>query len=145
MAELSFSQKKAMQDALQEVLVERLRQHAKWGEQNHQDIEWFAVEGEEFGEVARAVVEGYFTAGRQQSEHGVRHELIQLAAVATAWVECLDRREREAKQDTRHLATSRSLCAPSFKSGSCGMYQCPGDGSCGCGPPWKDGWIQPGR
>ncbi len=41
------------------------------------------VLGEEFGEVCRAVLEG--------DEANLREELIQVAAVAVAWVEAIDR------------------------------------------------------
>ena len=73
---------------LEEIDDERARQHGKWGEQNHADIEWFAILAEEFGEVARSIVGGPL---RTVGEHGTRHELIQVAAVAVAWVEAIDR------------------------------------------------------
>lgn len=46
------------------------------------------VLAEEVGEVARAVREAEF--GLQREHHDLRTELIQVAAVAIAWVEALD-------------------------------------------------------
>jgi hypothetical protein len=68
-----------------EVLTERARQDQKWGQQNHDDPLWLAILAEEFGEVAKDVVENQVAAG-------VREELIQTAAVCIAWVEAIDRR-----------------------------------------------------
>lgn len=96
-------------DVLEEVLLERERQDAKWGEQNHPDMpedddddmwreplydmesaarrsvscgpSWAAILAEEVGETFHAV-----------TPELLRAELIQVAAVAVAWVEALDRR-----------------------------------------------------
>lgn len=72
--------------ALIEVTQERARQTRKWGEQNHDNERWLAILAEEFGEIAKEVVEG--------DEEQQLPELIQLAAVAVAWIECIDRRSR---------------------------------------------------
>ena len=66
-----------------EVLHERSRQDEKWGEQNHKPIVWAAILGEEQGEICKATLENRTDEYRQ--------ELIQLAAVAIAAIECLDR------------------------------------------------------
>jgi NTP pyrophosphatase (non-canonical NTP hydrolase) len=63
---------------------ERTRQDSRWGRQEHGGLYWLAIAGEEFGEVARALVEG--------DEEQVSRELIQLAAVVVAWLECVGRR-----------------------------------------------------
>lgn len=47
------------------------------------DTERFAVLGEEFGEVAREVVE-------HGDDRELRKELVQVAAVAVAWIEAID-------------------------------------------------------
>ena len=76
-----------MLNVADEVMIERSLQDKKWGEQNHSDTLWLAILGEEFGEVARAMLQ-------QDGDMSgvVRDELLQVAAVAVAWVESLDRR-----------------------------------------------------
>lgn len=78
-----------MNAVLREVIEERIRQDEKWGEQNHTPIEWIPILGEEVGEVNKACLETYFQDGDDYSDY--REELIQVAAVAVAMVECLDR------------------------------------------------------
>ncbi|MGC4107907.1 MAG: hypothetical protein QM753_16410 [Thermomicrobiales bacterium] len=78
-----------MQDVLHEVAGERARQDARWGEQNQEDLVWGAILGEEVGEVSRAILDD-----RAGKGGNLRDELLQVAAVAVAWVECIDRRAR---------------------------------------------------
>ena len=52
------------------------------------DFQCFAVLGEEFGEVARAVCEGI--SGNSEHRANLREELVQVAAVAVAWIQRLD-------------------------------------------------------
>lgn len=93
---------------LAEVAVERARQDAEWGEQNHPDhppgetwaalgrlleaqaratlrttggLSWSAVMAEEVGEALNA-----------PDAAALRDELVQVAAVAVAWIEAIDRR-----------------------------------------------------
>jgi hypothetical protein len=97
--------------ALEEV-AERIRQDIKWGEQNHPD-----GTGDEPGsrirvrqaEHAREVCQTHATEGTvtwldilreevaeafaETDPANLREELIQVAAVATAWVEAIDRRQ----------------------------------------------------
>lgn len=75
-----------------EVLNERANQDKKWGEQNHSPLEWLPILAEEFGEVSRAVCECYF--GNYEFDN-YREELIQIAAVAIAMVESLDRNRKD--------------------------------------------------
>lgn len=103
--------------AVRSVVSERARQDAKWGVQNHPDLPpwkeaiaepcaWFGIpEADE----ARQACESAFKNGRGSYAHifveevceaieaapdpvKLREELIQVAAVAVAWVECIDRR-----------------------------------------------------
>lgn len=71
---------------LAQVSVERDRQDAKWGGipgvERRDDHTYAAVLGEEFGECCKAWLE--------RDTEGLREELIQVAAVAIAWVEELD-------------------------------------------------------
>lgn len=73
---------------VREVVAERVRQDSKWGEQNHNPAEWLAVLTEEVGEVAQEVLRARF-GGRGLLAY--RKELVQVAAVAVAMIECLDR------------------------------------------------------
>lgn len=77
------------------VLVERAKQDAKWGEQNHSDPEWAAILMEELGEAARCVCKTTTgpssTDGANQYAERLEGEVIQVAAVAVAWVEAIRR------------------------------------------------------
>lgn len=66
---------------LEQIRWERQRQDAKWGEQNHKDLFWLGILTEEIGEVAKELLE----------ERDPAEELIQVAAVAVAWLECIGR------------------------------------------------------
>ena len=102
---------------LREVLAERGRQHAKWGEQNLSDgtagvtpdaATWDRVTARADAARARrlcqeAAASGYCTwmhvlreevaeAFAEEDPALLRAELIQVAAVAVAWVEAIDRR-----------------------------------------------------
>ncbi|WP_061224009.1 MazG-like family protein [Leptospira weilii] len=76
---------------IQEILGEREKQDQKWGEQNHNPIEWCAILGEEVGEVNKAALEAYFKFDGKNDYIEYRKELIQVSAVALAMIECLDR------------------------------------------------------
>ena len=73
--------------AIYRVRDERLRQDEKWGEQNHSPEVWIRILGEEFGEVCAAANESELV--------DYKHELIQVAAVAVAAVESLERQVRQ--------------------------------------------------
>lgn len=81
-------------DILASVRLERERQDKKWGSQNHVPVKFLAILSEEHGELAKEVVE--FLAADSRDERGVRlsrmcNELIQVAAVAVAMVEAIER------------------------------------------------------
>jgi NTP pyrophosphatase (non-canonical NTP hydrolase) len=72
---------------LADVSAERDRQDEKWGgqpgtERTTEDAVYAGVLGEEFGEVCKAMLEC--------DANGLREELVQVAAVAVAWVEQID-------------------------------------------------------
>lgn len=76
------------------IKMERIKQNAKYGEQNHDDFGWLAILAEEFGEAGKAVCE---QLGTKYSKLALREnleiELVQIAAVCIAWIECLRRRD----------------------------------------------------
>jgi NTP pyrophosphatase (non-canonical NTP hydrolase) len=71
-------------EVLEEVARERSRQDERWGEQNHEPLRWLAILVEEVGEVGKAILD----------RQGLRDELVQVAAVAVAAIESLDRNGR---------------------------------------------------
>lgn len=73
-----------------DVFAERARQEAKWGEQNHDPITYLAILTEEVGELAQAALHARF--GGPEAGN-MRAEAVQVAAVAVAIVECLERGE----------------------------------------------------
>jgi NTP pyrophosphatase (non-canonical NTP hydrolase) len=73
-------------EVLADIADERARQDEKWGDQSgHPYLLWNAILGEEVGEVSRVLLED-LDAKR------LRAELVQIAAVAVAWVETIDKR-----------------------------------------------------
>lgn len=76
------------QGVLAEVGQERAMQDAKWGQQNYDLNKHLTILTEEVGEVAKAICENTFRDG---SIADIREELIQVAAVAVAMVERIDR------------------------------------------------------
>lgn len=98
---MSFEKLSAFADhdtcAIDSVKVERERQDEKWGEQNHYPSVWLGILGEEFGELCQAVNETWFDNGPEERAKGgfdnMRAEAVQVAAVAVAFVEYLDRRK----------------------------------------------------
>lgn len=108
-----------MRSAISAVIRERARQNRKWGVQNHPDLTWLGILTEELGELARAVIEqetwicpcgrhcDFNTTQCPNCEHDgrtdlalrqpdntrVKEELTQVAAVAVAWLENIERLE----------------------------------------------------
>lgn len=79
-----------------DILAERQRQDEKWGIQNHDSADWHLILVEEVGKAARAILRYTFSdspAVQAEAKHNLREELVQAAAVAVAWLECLDRRK----------------------------------------------------
>ena len=64
------------------IRMERGIQNNKWGVQDHSNERWLTILAEEFGEVAKALLE---------SDDGLANELLQTAAVCVAWLESLER------------------------------------------------------
>ena len=78
------------------VAVERIKQDAKWGEQNHDHLAWLAILAEEFGEVGECVTKACVPPIGNDADQWLdllEYELVQVAAVCVAWVECIRRTE----------------------------------------------------
>ena len=81
-------------EIFREVVDERLRQNAKWGDRNNDpdadDNFWLKVLGEEFGEVCKTMLDN--------DPDELRKELIQVTAVAVAWLEKIATNEQNAEE-----------------------------------------------
>ena len=97
------------QAVLGEVAGERLRQHVKWGEQNHPDgTATFPLAARRAADAARhecqalaergactwraILAEEVAEAFAETDPAALRAELIQVAAAAVSWIEAIDRR-----------------------------------------------------
>lgn len=88
---------KDLEPELDAIVQERVRQHLKWGQQDHDDKTWLAILTEEVGELAQAILHdksGGPAAGT------ARDELVQVAAVAVQWLECMARREKTVEVES---------------------------------------------
>jgi NTP pyrophosphatase (non-canonical NTP hydrolase) len=95
-----------MTKVLRDVSAERGRQDRKWGVQNHDPFKWAAILGEEVGEVSRAILEMHFGEDPRMIAD-VRHELVQVAAVAVVAAECIDRNRNQYTDDGTATPTAR--------------------------------------
>jgi hypothetical protein len=97
---------KATYDVLEDIALERERQEEIGRTKRAAGIDWrscadpdmaggdgtrYLVLGEEVGEVANAVLEAGYGNSASDDAH-LREELVQVAAVAVAWVEAIDAR-----------------------------------------------------
>jgi hypothetical protein len=104
-----------IRDILGEIFTERQKQDAKWGVQNHPDWsfdyyneslfvivgdandakelcdEAFAAKRGSYTHILLEEMQEAFAEARDGEKEKLREELIQIAAVAVAWIEKLDR------------------------------------------------------
>ncbi len=128
-----------MPDVYLDIMEERRRQEAKWGEQNHPNADpavlkdavalcrFYKIPTEQ---EAKDTCEARAREGKvtwaditleefsesfealAQSEEVARTELVQLAAVVVSWIECIDRR---AGKETRQPTSCESLWAQDLR------------------------------
>ena len=79
---------------LHEVTRERLAQEEKWGQQNHGDFKWMTILGEEYGKACEAALKSSIETANASYRLQLRTELVQVAAVAVAHIEAIDRRKK---------------------------------------------------
>jgi len=84
-----------LDNIVEEVYLERHRQMRKWGEQNHDPVTWMPILMEEVGEAAQEALRTHFGA---KPYDDYRKEVIQVAAVALAMLEALDRNTNNANR-----------------------------------------------
>lgn len=104
---LYYSQAEAIQHISEDVRDERWAQVKKWGEQHHPDgvpatLEEVSKAKNDCAEAGSAVTwrrildeevaEAYYEIGADQAK--LRAELVQVAAVAAAWIEDIDSRKK---------------------------------------------------
>lgn len=94
--------------AFRPVLEERDRQDEQWGVQNHHPAYWLAILGKQVGQLGAAVLDREWAANVDAGTATVREEAVQVAAVAIALIECIDRGEMPvglttAKPDDKRL------------------------------------------
>jgi len=84
-----------MTEVLAEICSERFKQDEKWGVQNHSAEKWMVILMEEVGEACKDALEAYPHKNPilKKSEALImwRKEMVQVAAVAVAAIECYDR------------------------------------------------------
>ncbi|MEK6879824.1 MAG: hypothetical protein AABY22_09470 [Nanoarchaeota archaeon] len=88
-------------EVLKQIVEERIRQGKKWGVQHHNQPFWLSILIEEVGEVGNLLNENeermfYFNNINDKLDYekyfkNLKEELIQVAAVAVAWLEDLER------------------------------------------------------
>jgi|SRR3990172_407623 len=87
-ANISLEHRAIRNDIFLDILRERMLQDTKWGEQNHDPVMWSAILTEEVGEMCEAATKYRFDQGNVNQ---FRAEVVQVAAVAVAILECLER------------------------------------------------------
>jgi hypothetical protein len=73
----------------QQIKDERKRQDILWGIQNHDASNWALILSEEVGE---AIKEANDVVFRMKSTKDLKKEIVQVAAVCVAWLECMERK-----------------------------------------------------
>lgn len=92
-------------NVLVDIAEERRRQDQKWGTREQAFPVWLTILGEEVGEACQAALDYNFSPGPSvDTARRIREELVQVAAVATAAIEDLDRKWPSAKPTTRQAA-----------------------------------------
>lgn len=121
--------------------TERISQDAKWGEQNHHPAFWTSILGEEYGELCEAINETIFNNGTDRGGYAnMRKEAIQVAAVAVAFLEFLERVKPELVDESGNERKCRVCGCTYFRPCKGGCYWVePNLCSC-CGPDEEDGF-----
>jgi NTP pyrophosphatase (non-canonical NTP hydrolase) len=88
-----MNKKESINSILNDIITERQRQDVIHGIDNKNPMEWLAILMEENGEVAECVLDLKFNKRQGKKKTNLREEIIQVAATAVAFVECLDRNE----------------------------------------------------
>jgi hypothetical protein len=120
------------------VLEERWRQDQKWGEQNHENGTGSESDRAD-AEIAKSLTDAFFRANKgdwklilneevheafaESDPEKLRAELIQVAAVTMAWIECIDRRRERSLKEC--VCVTRGPCAFCFANVGKTIPECP--------------------
>lgn len=115
---------------LLDILDERTAQDKKWGQQDHVPDIWLSILTEEVGELATEMLHDRFGAkedgqGTRQAAERMREEAVQVAAVATAFIECLDRNRGTGNTILRSLCSGSTDSPGSERNSYAGSYTGP--------------------
>src|SRR5436190_23889669 len=77
------------EDVIGDVIEERERQDAMFGEQNHHPAYWIALLGKQMGQLGDKIVAREWSADRTRGNDNMREEAGQLAAVVVAFVDAV--------------------------------------------------------
>ena len=88
------------EDILLAISQERQHQITKWGIQNHPLIYWRGILMEEVGEAAKDIIE-------DNSAEAITKEMVQVAAVAVACIDCIQRNEMKNGLEMPKLLASQ--------------------------------------
>ena len=102
----------AQTKAIAEILEERNRQNEKWGEQNHDPFTYLTIFIEEAGEFAESALHSLFGGSAATGLYG---EAVQMAAVAMAIVESLNRDKWTWPVDGNAYGDAMALLAEGFE------------------------------
>lgn len=98
-AKLEGMLKASLADPLRRIAAERRRQETLWGRQDHDDFKYLSILFEEVGEAAQAANDKVYKHNPDERSAAAKNlpvELIQIAAVAVAMFEAIERRESGA-------------------------------------------------
>jgi hypothetical protein len=96
------------QRAVVDVLDERRHQDDMWGISNHDPTTWMAILTEAVGKTAQATVQQRFNYPRG-TKAWIRIKAVHVAAVALAFIECLDRSQQPTIPLPDHIAKRDQL------------------------------------
>lgn len=94
---------------VEDVLDERARQDEQWGVQNHHPAYWLAILGKQVGQLGSAVLDREWYADPDKGTARMREEAVQVAAVAIALIECIDKGDMPVGLTTAKPSDPRQL------------------------------------
>src|SRR5690349_8803229 len=94
---------------ISDVVRERNRQDEQWGDQNHHPAYWLAILGKQVGQFGNEVLNREWWNDVEAATLKLRNEAVQIAAVAVAIAECIDRGEMPVGLTTAKPSDPRQM------------------------------------